>query len=175
MNKVNLLMEAISFSARAHSGQKRKDKQTPYASHPFRVCMTLRHVFGVEDELVLAAAVLHDTIEDTTTDYDDVKKYFSDEIATWVGLLSKDKRKEETQREEHYFEQLRTSPLEVKLIKLADAYDNLIDSPNAGSGGHVEKTLNKCKKYIETFKDEKNPRLIRAIEILEDVMETIAR
>ena len=55
--------------------------QTPYVSHVFRVCLTTRHVFGVDDEATLTAAVLHDTIEDTTTDFDDIEKQFGAEIA----------------------------------------------------------------------------------------------
>jgi guanosine-3',5'-bis(diphosphate) 3'-pyrophosphohydrolase len=68
----SLLAEAISFAARAHRHQIRKDGLTPYVAHPFRACMTVRDVFGIEDPVVLAATVLHDTIEDTTTDYDDL-------------------------------------------------------------------------------------------------------
>ena len=63
--QLDLLLDAVSFAARAHQGQFRKDGRTPYASHPTRVCLVMRCVFGVEDPEVLAAAVLHDTIEDT--------------------------------------------------------------------------------------------------------------
>jgi len=67
-----LVLDAVSFAGRAHQGQLRKDRQTPYACHPFRVALIVRHAFGVDDPEVLAAAVLHDTIEDTTTDFDDL-------------------------------------------------------------------------------------------------------
>ena len=68
--------KAASFAARAHDGQKRKDGRTPYVAHPYRVAMVIRHVFGCEDETILAAALLHDVIEDTTVDYDDVAEAF---------------------------------------------------------------------------------------------------
>src|SRR5438067_177442 len=96
---VRPFLEAISFAARAHHGQMRKDGLTPYASHAFRVCMVLRHVFNVADPRILTAAVLHDTIEDTTTDFDDIAEEFDAEIAQWVAALSKDKRLEEGPRE----------------------------------------------------------------------------
>src|SRR5207247_7086248 len=86
------LLEAIAFAARAHRGQLRKDGQTPYASHVFRVCLILRDAFDVTDHRVLAAAVLHDTVEDTTTDFDDLAEDFDPEVAGWVAALSKDKR-----------------------------------------------------------------------------------
>ena len=123
-----LLLEAISFAARAHQGQLRKDERTPYASHVFRVCLIVRQVFGVDDASVLTAAVLHDTIEDTTTDFDDIAKEFGPEIAVWVSALSKDKRLPEDPREKAYEAQLAQAPWQVKICKLADIYDNLMDA-----------------------------------------------
>src|SRR3954462_381480 len=82
-----LLLEAASFAARAHRHQLRKDGQTPYAAHPFRVCLVVPHVFGLDDPDFLAAALLHDTIEDTTTDFDDLEKAFGPRIAGWVAAL----------------------------------------------------------------------------------------
>ena len=46
----------------------RKDRATPYVSHVFRVCLVVRDVFGFDDSRMLITALLHDTIEDTTTD-----------------------------------------------------------------------------------------------------------
>jgi (p)ppGpp synthase/HD superfamily hydrolase len=123
-----LLLEAISFAARAHQGQLRKDQRTPYASHVFRVCLIVRQIFGIEDASVLTAAVLHDTIEDTTTDFDDLANEFGPEIAGWVSALSKDKRLPEAEREKSYEYQLAQGPWQVKICKLADIYDNLMDA-----------------------------------------------
>src|SRR5580765_6659529 len=102
INLSDLPFEAAAFAARAHQNQKRKDGQTPYVSHVFRVCLVLRHVFGVEDPQALQAAALHDTVEDTNTDFDDLKKQFGTTVAEWVALLTKDKRLEETPRETVY-------------------------------------------------------------------------
>ena len=63
---------AIAVATRKHDKQLRKDGKTPYASHPMRVAFTIRHVFDNTDETALVAALLHDTIEDTTTDYDEL-------------------------------------------------------------------------------------------------------
>src|SRR5437660_12911865 len=92
------LLRAVAFAARAHRGQLRKDGRTPYVSHVFRACLTTRHVFGVDDPAVLTAAVLHDAVEDTTTDFDDLAEEFGPEVAGWVALLSKDKRLPEPRR-----------------------------------------------------------------------------
>jgi guanosine-3',5'-bis(diphosphate) 3'-pyrophosphohydrolase len=121
------LLDAIAFAARAHRAQFRKDGQTPYVSHVYRVCFVVRHVFGVDDPRVLTAAVLHDTIEDTTTDYDDLREEFGEEVASWVAALSKDMRRREDERERAYMAELAQSPWQVQVCKLADIFDNLLD------------------------------------------------
>src|SRR3954464_9445761 len=100
------LLGSVSFAARAHHGQMRKDGETPYASHVFRVCLVLRHVFGIDDVQALTAAVLHDTIEDTTTDFDDLEDRFGADVARWAALLSKDTRLPEEEREQEYMRRL---------------------------------------------------------------------
>ena len=84
LTATDLLFEAASFAARAHRHQVRKDGQTPYAAHPFRVCLVVQYVFRIDDPKVLTTALLHDTIEDTTTDYDDIAERFGADVARWV-------------------------------------------------------------------------------------------
>src|SRR4051794_21512678 len=91
-NRYRPLLEAVAFAARAHHGQLRKDGATPYASHVFRVCLIVRDLFGVSDPRVLTAALLHDTIEDTLIDFDDLEDNFGSEIAGWVATLTKQKK-----------------------------------------------------------------------------------
>src|SRR5437667_9713105 len=96
------VLEAAAFAARAHHGQLRKDGETPYVSHVFRVCLILGNVFGMDDCQLLTTALLHDTVEDTTTDFDDLEDRFGREVAQWVAYLSKDKRLPERAREKTY-------------------------------------------------------------------------
>jgi guanosine-3',5'-bis(diphosphate) 3'-pyrophosphohydrolase len=146
-------LEAVSFAARAHHGQLRKDGATPYVSHVFRVCLVVRQVFGFDDPQMLIAALLHDTIEDTTTDRDDITERFGPEIATWVAYLSKDKRLPDEERERQYREGLCAAPWQVQVCKLADVYDNLMDSNNlprevqARSLRRVEQTMEVLRKF----------------------------
>ena len=83
-----IVFEAAAFAARAHQHQLRKDGRTPYVSHPFRVCLVVRHLFGIDDPRIHAAALLHDTIEDTTTDYDDIVERFGPDVAGWVAAVT---------------------------------------------------------------------------------------
>jgi guanosine-3',5'-bis(diphosphate) 3'-pyrophosphohydrolase len=144
------LLEAVSFAARAHRHQLRKDDKTPYAAHVFRVCLVLRHVFGISDPAALTAAALHDTIEDTTTDYDNLAEHFGDEVAGWVALLSKDKRQPEEAREEAYLAALAGAPWQVKACKLADLFDNLMDSSHFRPEQQA-RTIKKAKDALKAL------------------------
>jgi (p)ppGpp synthase/HD superfamily hydrolase len=147
----DLLFEAVSFAARAHRNQVRKDGQTPYAAHTFRVCLVLRHVFGIDDPRVLTAALLHDTIEDTPTDFDDLAEQFGAEVAGWVAALTKDMRREEAEREEEYRRVLATAPWPVVVCKLADLYDNLTDSRHL-SPDRRDHTIRRQEEYLSALR-----------------------
>jgi (p)ppGpp synthase/HD superfamily hydrolase len=125
---IDIVLQAISFAARAHQGQLRKDGETPYGAHPMRVLTIASQLFGISDSETLAAAALHDTIEDTLVDRDDLIEQFGPRVAEFVAILSKDKRLPHDEREQRYLDGLKDGPIEVKLLKLADLYDNLSDS-----------------------------------------------
>ena len=154
------LLEAVSFAARAHHGQLRKDGRTPYVSHVFRVAMVVRHVFGIDDSAVLTAAVLHDTIEDTTTDFDDIREHFGEEIAGWVASLSKDKRLRDEPREEAYRAALAAAPWQVKVCKLADVYDNLTDSAHLTAEKRA-RTVARSVAYLKALVATDLPAAVR--------------
>jgi guanosine-3',5'-bis(diphosphate) 3'-pyrophosphohydrolase len=160
----DLVLQAVAFAARAHRHQIRKDGATPYVSHVFRACLTVRHVFGIPDPRVLAAAVLHDTIEDTTTDYDDLKEHFGPEVAGWVALLSKDKRLEEGPREAAYKAGLAAAPWQVQVCKLADVRDNLLDSVNSRQR---QRTIRRSREYLEALRSALKPEARAAFAIVD--------
>ena len=121
-------LEAAAFAARAHAGHLRRDGETPYIAHPFRVAMIVRDLFGCDDEQVLAAALLHDVIEDTRTDHDDIAERFGHDVAGLVSALSKDMRAPEEEREKAYDEALAAAGWRAHLVKIADQFDNLNDT-----------------------------------------------
>jgi guanosine-3',5'-bis(diphosphate) 3'-pyrophosphohydrolase len=166
------LLEAVAFASRAHKGQLRKDGQTPYASHVYRVCLVLRHVFGIEDSHALTAAVLHDTLEDTTTDFDDLKEVFGADVARWVAALSKDKRLPERERELAYAQRLAEAPWQVKVSKLADIFDNLMDSipSRPPQRAHVFK---RAHQYLDALKQNLPEPAHRPWAIVADLLAEI--
>jgi len=161
-----LWQKAASFAARAHGEQMRKDNETPYIAHPFRVAMTVRDVFEIDDANILAAALLHDTIEDTTTDYDEVQEEFGPAIASLVAALTKDMRLPEDRREKEYMKQLKSAPWEARLVKLADVYDNLADSPTAS----MEKSSIRKAEEVLQLADTGEPELARAVKELKQLI-----
>ena len=146
------MLEAISFAGRVHRSQLRKDEKTPYVAHVFRVCLIARHIFGIDDPQVLTAAALHDTIEDTNTDFDDLEKQFGTDIAGWVALLSKDKRFRDEEREVAYEKQLAAAPWQVKICKLADIFDNLMDSHH--SPALRQRAIGRSRRYLAALQTD---------------------
>lgn len=144
----SIVFEAAAFAARAHRHQFRKDRETPYVSHVFRVCLVVRHVFGFDEPEMLAAALLHDTIEDTATDCDDIVERFGPVVAGWVAALTKDMRLPHEEREAEYVAALASAPWPVKVCKLGDIYDNLTDCASI-SAAHRQRTCAKSRTYLD--------------------------
>ena len=168
MTTTPLWHEAAAFAARAHRDQVRKDESsTPYFSHPARVALTVASRFGCTDDTVLASAYLHDVIEDTTTDYDDLVERFDTEVADIVACLSKDPRVIEPKRERQYHEQLATGPWQARLVKLADVYDNLADAPTDDISRRM---LEKADRAIEIAGD--GPHIAEAITLVKQLVGT---
>lgn len=136
---------AASYAARAHNHQYRKDKKTPYVAHPFRVAMVLRDIFGCDDEVTIAAALLHDTIEDTRTDFDAIHKRFGLDVARCVACMTKNMLLIEEERESDYDRRLAEGPWQARLIKLADVYDNAMDLPRPGMR---RKCIARCERAL---------------------------
>jgi guanosine-3',5'-bis(diphosphate) 3'-pyrophosphohydrolase len=163
----DIVFAAASFAARAHKHHFRKDGETPYFSHPVRVCIIVRQLFGFDDPKMLAAALLHDTIEDATTDFDDLAKEFGPIVARWVAALSKDSRLPENERETAYCNALRSAEWQVKVVKLADMYDNMNDSPNLDAKGR-RKTVNKVRGYLNALRPDLPPEAEKALRLVEE-------
>ena len=166
------LLETVAFAARAHRGQLRKDKETPYVSHVFRVCLTVRDIFGITDPRVLMAALLHDTLEDTLTDFDELEERFGHEIAYWVAILSKDKRQEEKKREKAYVKQLLRAPWQVQVCKLGDLFDNLLDLVHVDPERQA-RTLHQAAALLKSLQANPSKELRRPLALVGQLYQEI--
>jgi guanosine-3',5'-bis(diphosphate) 3'-pyrophosphohydrolase len=146
-DRQGLLAAAEQFARWKHQHQFRRDGVTPYVEHPRAVLAILRDEFAVSDVDTLAAGLLHDTIEDTATDYDEVAERFGERVADYVAVLTKDKRLPEEKRERTYFAQLARAPLPVRLCKIADSLHNVRDADAA----HRPKAAGKARKLLRIY------------------------
>ena len=125
---VDLVRRAYIFSAKAHQGQIRMSGE-PYMIHPLEVAMILADLRL--DPATVAAAILHDTIEDTTSTLEEIRELFGDEVAKLVDGMTKLARIELQSREEREAQNFRkmivamANDIRVILIKLADRLHNM--------------------------------------------------
>jgi hypothetical protein len=118
------LSKAIQFATRAHRNQLRKGTDLPYIVHPFAVGMILSQFRFSEP--VIAAGLLHDTLEDTGVTEQALAGEFGAEIATIVAACSEpDKSLPWRERKQHTIDSLITAPWQVKAVVAADKLDNL--------------------------------------------------
>nr|KAJ3418344.1 Guanosine-3',5'-bis(diphosphate) 3'-pyrophosphohydrolase MESH1 [Polyrhizophydium stewartii] len=119
------LLTAIDFAANKHRQQRRKDPEgTPYINHPIGVARILYEEGGVDDTAALMAAVLHDTVEDTDTTFDEA---FGDEVSRIVAECTDDKTLPKADRKRLQIENAPHKSDKAKLVKLADKIYNLRD------------------------------------------------
>ncbi len=125
----NLIDNAICFAVKAHSGMRRKGTDVPYVSHPLEAFSIAASI--TNDEKVLAAAVLHDVVEDTDYTIEDIKNGFGEKVAELVASDSENKREnlpaEQTWeiRKQETLEALKNSSREEQIITISDKLSNI--------------------------------------------------
>ena len=121
-----MVQEAIDFATKVHEGQYRKGTDRPYIVHPMEVGKIVSTM--TQDEEIISAAILHNTIEDCEgVDANVLKAMFSARVAGIVSQESEDKSKTWMERKSATIERLKTAPIEVQMIGLADKLSNMRD------------------------------------------------
>src|ERR671929_523470 len=145
-----LLTRAFRFAAAAHEGQQRRSGEA-FIHHPWgvaKICAQLRL-----DEQTIAAALLHDVVEDTGAELDEVRSEFGDEVARLVDGVTKLTRVQFQSREQAEAENYRKMIVamaedeRVILIKLADRLHNLRQIEYLGK----QKQLQKARETLEVY------------------------
>jgi guanosine-3',5'-bis(diphosphate) 3'-pyrophosphohydrolase len=124
---IALWSRVLHFSAQKHAGQLRKDGLTPYLNHPIEVAYLLTDLGGVRDSALIMAALLHDTLEDTSTTSSELAMAFGDEICSLVQAVSDDKSLPKDERKRLQIQHASHLNPKAKQIKLADKICNLQD------------------------------------------------
>ena len=120
---MNLIDKAKAFAKERHAGQTRKYSGEPYSQH-LRSVVQLLDGYRVTAEPVLAAAWLHDTVEDTHTTMQDILTAFGPEVAELVYWMTDTEDGDHETRTRLIAWRLGRAPWEAKMIKLADIIDN---------------------------------------------------
>ena len=138
----DLVRDAKVFASKAHSGQVRKYTGEPYMNHPWQVAVLVDSTRGATEEMV-AAALLHDVLEDTDTTFDEVYDTFGEIVASLVFWLTDKSKPEDGNRKVRKGldrAHLACAPAQAQTIKLADLIDN--------TSSIVERDPNFAKVYL---------------------------
>jgi len=133
---LNLLMKALSFAADKHRKQFRKGSEPiPYINHPIAVAELIVRTGKIRDGEIIAAALLHDTVEDTETTFEELEAEFGPAIAKLVAEVTDNKKLPKEERKRLQVEHASSLSPRARIIKLADKTCNLRDvvqDPPAG-------------------------------------------
>ena len=119
----SLIAKAKALATERHDGQFRKHTKEPYIVHPEAVVEILKKYADPTDEMI-AAAWLHDVVEDTDTSLIEIREQFGLDVALMVSALTDDEIGNRKERKEKYFSKLGMQLPKVKSIKLADMIHN---------------------------------------------------
>ena len=125
---VSTVLAASAFAAHKHRDQRRKGADaSPYINHPIAVANVLANEAGITDPRILAAALLHDTIEDTDTTAEELEAEFGRTIAAIVVEVTDDKSLDKRARKRLQIEHAATLSRPAQLVKIADKICNIRD------------------------------------------------
>lgn len=151
MGDVVLVTRAYAFAAERHVTDRRKGaSKEPYINHPIEVAELVAIATEGRDPSLIAAAVLHDTVEDTTATLADVGQLFDAKVASLVAEVTDDKSLEKPARRKAQVDGMRVKSDGAKMIKIADKISNLRGIRKLT---HDEWPLDEQKEYL-TFSRE---------------------
>ncbi len=152
--KLNDTLKAVDFAVEAHEGQKRKRSKVPYIYHPLNLACHLLSM-NIIDDSVLAAALLHDVIEDCGKTRDELP--VCEETKNLVSLLSHVKTNDENRKEimDAYYAEIAKCP-KAALIKCVDRCNNLTTMSWGLSRERIYRMISETENYF--------PKLLKVVK-----------
>lgn len=138
MTENSLTQRAAQFAANAHAGQTRRGSDTPYFTHAEDVARRVQELcdLGQADPAMVAAAYLHDTMEDCGTTHAELVQHFGNDVADLVAELTNDaKKKRRLGKTDYMVQKLSHLTPRALTIKLCDTLSNISDSPTPTQAG----------------------------------------
>lgn len=169
-----MILRATAFAVKAHEGQCRKYTGEPYVLHCIEVA---RIVADIGDEEMVIAALLHDTVEDTDTAFEDIMEAFGADVCNlvyWLTETSKPSDGNRAARKAIDREHLARAPADAQTVKLADLISNTRSIVQHDPSFAV--VYLKEKQQLLEVLTSGNPNLHRqASELVRDGLETLAK
>jgi len=154
MNDISLILNALEFAAVRHRKQFRKGAdRSPYINHPIQVANLLVSEAGEKDPVLIAAAILHDVVEDTVEGKKEKKKLinhirdvFGEDVLSVTLEVTDDKSLSKKQRKKLQVEHAPFLSVRAKKLKLADKIMNVRDITN---NPPITWTVRRTGKYLD--------------------------
>lgn len=171
------LHKAIKIAAKAHKKQDRDgDAPLPYVTHPIDVLNRLRYEADVTDEVLLCAAILHDTLEETDITEKQIEKAFGKPVAALVKEVTREAPDGQMKKlPEKDLWEIRNNALlmeidkmsdSAKKLKLADRCSNLTSALKTRTGEKLERYIRQSRQILEHIDREVSPPLWDTIQKL---------
>lgn len=119
----SLFEQALLFAAKAHSGTERRGKGLPYIIHPLEAATIVATI--TNDPEMLAAALLHDTVEDTDVTFEDIRSRFGERVAHLVQCDTSSKQLDWRTKRTSQVARLAAADLDAKIVAMGDKLSNL--------------------------------------------------
>ena len=173
LSETHQLLKAISFAADKHRFQTRKDLAgTPYINHPINVALTLMEIGQESDVDLLVAAILHDTLEDTETQPEEIQLQFGKNVMDIVMEVTDDKNLPKGERKRHQIINASKKSASAQKLKLADKICNVTDIIHHPPGNwSVERKLNYllwAEQVLQGLKGANTLLEDRLVEIIDE-------
>lgn len=140
------LLRAAMMAAEKHRHQRRKDEDaSPYINHPLAVACLLACEAGIDDEDLLVAALLHDTVEDTDTKFEEIEERFGPTVRQLVAEVTDDKKLDKAERKALQVEHAPHASARARQLKIADKICNIRDITHRPPGNWADR---RKKEYL---------------------------
>jgi hypothetical protein len=166
--EIQEICSGIEFAAEKHRLQTRKNKEkTPYISHPIGVAHNLMNVGEIRETSVIIGALLHDTVEDTQTTFEEIENKFGKQIAGLVREVTDDKSLAKEARKRFQVINASHKSKGAAQIKLADKLFNLNDLFNNPPQDWTQTRIDRYYEWAQSVIDRlpsANDKLYEAVE-----------
>lgn len=179
-SKLTFLLKAVAFSADHHRSQRRNDAgKSPYVNHPLDVAYLLASVGGVTDATSLAAAVLHDTLVDTSASPEELETQFGPDVRQLVEEVTDHTGLDLAERKRPQTEPAAILSPVAKVLKLGDMIANsrdvIEDPPSDWTRWRRLEYLDWAEQVVAGCRGTNEPLERRFDELLQQGRETLAR